>query len=127
MTHKAINKLKTEFKSAIDTYFGKDGMGGSDAEAVYQIFLNKLHFYEMYKEVDNFEESEMEPGVIDVDDDGLNVCYDFSSVFHSGMLETFDPIARIELLEACIYALNAKINTLESDYKKRLYGKSNDS
>ena len=119
----ALIKLLTDTKEAIDTYFNAEGdpQGRSDAEAVYDIFKTHVDFFSVYKETDDFEGYEQAPGVTDIDGEGVNLSYDYGSVFHSGMLEKFDAISRIELLEGCIYALNSKINDLETDLKKRLH------
>lgn len=129
MKKKAIIKLMTDFKESIDTYFnaGGDPQGRSDADAVWDIFKTHLDYYAVYKETDDFEEYENPPGITDIDGEGLNMSYDYGSVFHNGMLEKFDPLSRIELLEGCIYALNTKLNEIELDYKKRLHEIRNNS
>lgn len=121
MKKKAINKFKANFKEAVDVYFQADesAQGKSDAESVYDIFATHLDYFSVYKETDDFEGYENPPGVTDIDGEGVNLSYDYGSVFHSGMLENFDPISRIELLEGCIYALNNKINDLETQVKKK--------
>lgn len=129
MKKQAIIKLLTDFKESIDTYFNadEDAQGKSDAESVYDIFKTHVDYYTVYKETDDFEGYDNPPGITDIDDEGLNVSYDYGSVFNNGMLEKFDPISRIELLEGCIYALNNKLNELELDYKKRLHENRNNS
>jgi hypothetical protein len=121
MKKKALNKFKANFKEAVDVYFQADesAQGKSDAESVYDIFSTHLDYFSVYKETDNFEGYENPPGVSDIEGEGVNLSYDYGSVFHSGMLENFDPISRIELLEGCIYALNNKINDLETQVKKK--------
>ena len=123
MTGNAINKFREDFKKNLTTYFGKDT---SEAEAVYQIFTNSLNFYMLYHETDNFEEVEGDRDVIDIEGDGLHVTQDFGTVFHSGMLESFDPVDRIRLMESCIYALNARMNIHINEYKKHRYGTTED-
>lgn len=121
MKKKALNKFKANFKEAVDVYFQADesAQGKSDAESVYDIFSTHLDYFSVYKETDDFDGYENPPGVTDIDGEGVNLSYDYGSVFHSGMLENFDPISRIELLEGCIYALNNKINDLETQVNKR--------
>lgn len=124
MTSNAIKKFKSDFKKNIETYFGKDK---DEAEAVFQIFMNGLNFYSLYQETDNFEEGEAEADIIDLEDEGIHLAQDFNTVFHSGMLESFDPVDRIRLMESCIYALNARLNIHISEYKKHRYGNKGDS
>ena len=121
MTGKALEKFRDDFKKNIATYFASDR---SDADAVYEIFMNGLRFYQLYQETDNFEETEAEADIIDLEDEGIHLAIDFSSVFHSGMLESFDPVDRIRLMESCIYALNTRLNIHISEYKKHRYGKN---
>lgn len=129
MKKQAIIKLLTDFKESIDTYFNAEGdpQGRSDADAVYDIFKTHVDYYAVYKESDDFEHYDRPPGITDIDEEGINVSYDYGSVFHNGMLEKFDPLSRIELLEGCIYALNNKLNEIELDYKKRLHENRNNS
>lgn len=126
MTSGALEKFRKDFQQNIKTYFGNDS---SDAEAVIQIFTNSYNFYRIYKETDEFEEEPMhsDHDVIDLEDEGLHLAQDFSSVFHSGMLESFDPVDRIRLMESCIYALNARLNIHISEYKRHRYGKDGNS
>ena len=126
MTSNALKKFKIDFKKNIETYFGQDR---DEAEAVFQIFMNGLNFYSLYQETDNFEEGEKEAeaDIIDLEDEGIHLAQDFSTVFHSGMLESFDPVDRIRLMESCIYALNARLNIHISEYKKHRYGNTGDS
>ena len=124
MTSNALDKFKDDFKKNIETYFGNDN---SDADAVFQIFMNGLNFYSLYQETDNFEETESEADIIDLEEEGIHLAHDFGTVFHSVMLESFDPVDRIRLMESCIYALNARLNIHISEYKKHRYGKNGDS
>tara|TARA_R100000654_G_C2673075_1_gene126348 strand:+ start:898 stop:1272 length:375 start_codon:yes stop_codon:yes gene_type:complete len=123
MTQSALDKFKKDFQRSIRTYFNNDS---SESDAVYQIFLNTLNFYMLYKETDNFEEPESDPSIVDLEEDGIHLAHDYDSVFHSGMLESFDPVDRIRLMESCIYALNARLNIHISKYKQHRYGNKGD-
>lgn len=123
MTQTALDKFKKDFRKSIRTYFNNDE---SETDAVYQIFLNTLNFYILYQETDNFEEASNEADIIDLEDEGIHLAHDYDSVFHSGMLESFDPVDRIRLMESCIYALNARLNIHISKYKQHRYGNKGD-
>jgi hypothetical protein len=123
MTKEAIKKFMADVGSALDAYFNAvaDPQGRSDSEAVYDIVEHHAKNLVLLNKKDFMSEDDIESriGVVDTDE-GLNVAYEFGTHFDLGMLESLDPVARIELLEACIYALNTRITELETDIKKRI-------
>lgn len=108
-----LKEILEALRSALSAYFNADGdpQGRSDMEAVMDIISHHLQ--------DGSDNIEQRVGIVD-GEDGLNVAYDFASHFDTGMLDAMDPTVRIELLEACIYALNSRINELETEFKKRI-------
>lgn len=123
MANASIKKFLKDVAEALDAYFNAEGdmQGRSDSDAVYDIIKHHIAYIELSShrpKRDYDEDIEERIGVIDTED-GINVAYDFASHFNLGMLETLDPLARIELLEACIYALNSRCNEIELDCKKR--------
>ena len=121
MTNDPTRKLYKEFREALEAYFNaaNSNQGQSDAEAVLDIFHTQMTLYllSMQKEEIDFEDSNA--GYVDIEGEGLNLSYNMDSVFNRGLLEKFDPISRIELLESCIYALNKKLVELETEIRKR--------
>lgn len=123
MANASIKKFLKDVAQALDAYFNAEGdmQGKSDSDAVYDIIKHHVTYIELSNRKSGFmpeEDIEQRIGIVDTDE-GINVAYDFASHFDLGMLETLDPLARIELLEACIYALNSRINEVELDCKKR--------
>lgn len=121
--NKDLKRLIRELNDALHSYFnaGADPQGRSDKDAVVDIVSHILtkHRWEATMNDDDDQAFEQKIGVVDTED-GLNVAYDFSWHFDSGYLDSLDPLVRIELLEACIYALNTRINNLEVEIKKRI-------
>lgn len=121
MTNDPIKKLYREFREALEAYFNasNDNQGRSDAEAVLDIFNTQMTLYLLSAQREDIDFDEPNAGYVDVDGEGLNLSYNMDSVFNRGLLEKFDPISRIELLESCIYALNKKLVELETEIRKR--------
>lgn len=117
-----LKRLINELNTALHAYFNAsaDPQGRSDKDAVVDIVSHLLTKFRWQASLeDEGDTFEQRIGVVDTED-GLNVAYDFASHFDGGMLESLDPLVRIELLEACIYALNSRINDLEVEIKKRI-------
>ena len=120
---KDLKKLINELNDALHSYFNAsaDPQGRSDKDAVVDIVSHILTKFRWQATLDEEDDQTIEQkiGVVDTED-GLNVAYDFASHLDGGMLDSLDPLIRIELLEACIYALNSRINDLEVEIKKRI-------
>lgn len=124
----ATKKFKADFYQAMREYFQAetDPQGGSDADTVYDIFVSHLHFYEVYRNLSEIEEQEEDDSsLVDLDDGGLHMAQSYGAVFNTGVLGTFDDQTRLELLEACIYALNKRLNEFEHEVRKRWHEKGN--
>jgi len=124
----AAKKFKADFYKALREYFqaDTDPQGGSDADTVFDIFVSHLHFYEVHSQLDPDQEHEEESSsLVDLDEEGLHVAQTYGTVFHTGVLGTFDTETRLELLEACIYALNKRFNEFEHEVRKRWHEKRN--
>lgn len=123
MDNANLKEFRKRMRSALGGYFNADGdpQGRSDMEAVLDIINSYLPILDgkntQQSGGDGYVDANI--GIVDAEG-GLNVAYDFSSHFDSGMLDAMDPLVRIELLEACIYALNTRINELETEFKKRI-------
>lgn len=116
-----LREFYSALRSALSAYFNAHGdpQGRSDMEAVMDIVRNHMNRSDAPNRDEDGGGQEQKIGVVD-SEDGLNVAYDFASHFDTGMLDSMDPLVRIELLEACIYALNNRINELETEFKKRI-------
>lgn len=116
-----LKGLIAELRTALHAYFNAEGdpQGRSDSEAVIDIVKHLISRFQIVGQSQDEDTVEQKIGVVDAED-GINVAYDFASHFDTGMLESLDPLVRIELLEACIYALNTRINELETEFKKRI-------
>jgi hypothetical protein len=121
MSTDPIKRLYGDFREALEAYFNaaNDSQGKSDSDAILDIFNTHMTLYLLSLERDSLCFDEPNAGYVDVDGEGLNLSYNMDSVFNRGLLEKFDPISRIELLESCIYALNKKLVELETEIRKR--------
>lgn len=121
MTNDSIKKLYRDFREALEAYFNaaNDAQGRSDADAIVDIFNTHMTLYLLSLEKEQIDHDDPNAGFVDVEGEGLNLAYNMDSVFNRGLLEKFDPISRIELLESCIYALNKKLVELETEIRKR--------
>lgn len=124
MTKKeAFKKIKAEFKAALEAYFQAETsvQGSNDANTVYDIFLNHWRLIEVFDSIGDFEVDDDEPSIVDLDNDGIHMAHSYGSVFDSGLLKTLDSESRQEIIEACIYALNARQVRFENEVRARWY------
>lgn len=124
MTRKeAFKKIKAEFKGALDAYFQAEtsAQGANDANTVFDIFMNHWRLIEVFDAIGDIDVEDDEPYIVDLEDEGLHMAHTYGSVFDSGMLKTLDHESRQEILEACIYALNARQVRFENEVRARWY------
>ena len=124
MTKKeAFKKIKGEFFEAISAYFQAEtsAQGKDDAETVFEIFEQHWQLLEVFDNIGDLPEDETDPSIIDVDEEGLHLASPIGGLFNSGMLTSLDNESQREILFACIYALNTKLNRLENDWRARWY------
>ena len=121
MANDPIKKLYGDFREALEAYFNaaNDNQGRSDADAILDIFNTHMTLYLLDLQKEDIDHDEPNAGYVNIDGEGLNLAYNMDSVFNRGLLEKFDPISRIELLESSIYALNKKLVELETEIRKR--------
>lgn len=124
MTRKeAFKKIKAEFKQALDAYFQAETstQGANDANTVFDIFMNHWRLIEVFDAIGDIDVEDDEPSIVDLEDEGLHMAHTYGSVFDSGLLKTLDHESRQEILEACIYALNARQVRFENEVRARWY------
>lgn len=124
---KAFNKIKRDFHEAISAYFQAETskQGRDDAETVYQIFDQHWKLLEIFDTIGDLTEPEDTATIVDLDDGGIHMAESIGSVFHSGMLTKLEDDSQREILFACIYALNSKVNRLENEWRARWYEQGN--
>lgn len=120
----AFKKVKAEFKEALEAYFQAETskQGSNDANTVYDIFLNHWRLIEVFDALGDIDvDEEEDTTIVDLDENGLHMAHTYGSVFDSGLLKTLDQDSRQEILEACIYALNARQVRFENEVRARWY------
>ncbi len=119
----AFKKIKAEFYTAISAYFQAEtsAQGKDDAETVFEIFEQHWQLLEVFDSIGDLPDDDSDPSVIDVDEDGLHLANPIGGLFNSGVLTSLDNESQREILFACIYALNTKLNRLENDWRARWY------
>jgi hypothetical protein len=108
-----------ELREAVEVYFNaaESFTGRSDAESMMIIIADHVeHYFPGEIEGKGFEwnTSLSDPGVTLVEGEGLNIAYDLGSAIDGNLFRGLTTTRRIELLEACIYALNTRINNIEN-------------
>jgi hypothetical protein len=119
----AFKKIKADFHEALRVYFDAKNsvQGRNDADTVYDIFMNHWRLIEVFDAIGDMEPLDDEFSVVDLDEDGLHMAHTYGSVFDSGVLKTLDHDSRQEIIEACIYALNARQVKFENEVRARWY------
>ena len=121
--HEAFKKIAADFKQGLDAYFQAETsrQGQADADTVYDIFMNHWKLIEVFDTIGDIEVEDDPETVVDLEEDGLHMAHTYGSVFDSGVLKTLDPDSRLEIIEACIYALNARQVRFENEVRARWY------
>jgi len=121
--HEAFKKIAADFKQGLDAYFQAETsrQGQADADTVYDIFINHWKLLEVFDAIGDIEVEDDPETVVDLEEDGLHMAHTYGSVFDSGVLKTLDPDSRLEIIEACIYALNARQVRFENEVRARWY------
>jgi hypothetical protein len=121
--HEAFKKIAADFKQGLDAYFQAETsrQGQADADTVYDIFINHWKLLEVFDAIGDIEVEDDAETVVDLEEDGLHMAHTYGSVFDSGVLKTLDPDSRLEIIEACIYALNARQVRFENEVRARWY------
>ncbi len=123
MTKKeAFKKISGDFKEALEAYFQAETnpQGKSDAESVFDIFMNHWRLIEVFDAIGDIEVEDDSESIVDLDE-GIHMAHTYGSVFDSGLLKSLDPESRQEIIEACIYALNARQVRFENEVRARWY------
>lgn len=106
-----------ELREALEVYFnaGTSSLGASDAECLMVIISDHVEHY--FPEPDDYAKnvSVSDPGITLVDGEGINLAYDWGAAMDNELLKALTLEKRVELLEACIYALNSRLNQLDKD------------
>jgi hypothetical protein len=113
-------KFYKELRDAVEVYFDakESSTGRSDAEAMMIIVADHVeHFFPFIPEDGasfQWNSSLSDPGITIVEGEGLNLAYDLGSAIDGNIFGNLSTTKRLELLEACVYALNTRINNIES-------------
>jgi len=105
-----------ELKEAFDVYFnaGTSTFGQSESDCLMVIVTDHVeHYFPRLHEPSATNTSVSNPGITLVEGEGINVAYSYQDALNAELFKGLSADARIELLEACIYALNVRINNLE--------------
>ncbi len=123
MTKKeAFKKISKDFKEALEAYFQAEtsAQGKDDADTVFDIFMNHWRLIEIFDAIGDIEIEDDAESIVDLDE-GIHMAHSFGSVFDSGLLKSLDGDSRQEIIEACIYALNARQVRFENEVRARWY------
>ena len=103
-----------ELREALEVYFNADNqpLGKSDADTLMVIIEDHVEHYLPEKHVGQSNTSVSDPGITLVDGEGINLAYDWGAAMDNELLQALTLQKRVELLEACIYALNSRMNDL---------------
>lgn len=104
-----------ELREALEVYFNAptSTLGQSDADTLMVIIEDHVEHYFPKAGMNADNTTVSDPGITLVDGEGINLAYDWGAAMDNELLKALTHDKRIELLEACIYALNARLNTLE--------------
>ena len=113
MTDKRV-RFYRELREAVEVYFDAptNPMGKSDADTLMVIIQDHVEYF-FPKHTDADSTSISDPGITLVEGEGINLAYSYEDALQSKLFESLSSDKRIELLEACIYALNTRLNNLE--------------
>ena len=102
-----------ELREALDVYFNaaNNPLGRSDVDTLMVIIEDHVEVY--FDGQGSSNTSISEPGITLVEGEGINLAYDWGAAMDSELLKALSLEKRIELLEACIYALNTRLNNLD--------------
>lgn len=124
MTKKeAFKKIAADFKEGLDAYFQAEtsAQGKADADTVFDIFMNHWKLIEVFDAIGDINVEDDSETIVDLEEDGLHMAHTYGSVFDSGVLKSLDGESRQEIIEACIYALNARQVRFENEVRARWY------
>jgi hypothetical protein len=113
-------KFYKELRDAVEVYFNakESSTGRSDADAMMIIVADHVeHFFPFIPEdgtAFQWNSSLSDPGITIVEGEGLNLAYDLGSAIDGNIFGNLSTSKRLELLEACVYALNTRINNIEN-------------
>lgn len=106
-----------ELREAFEVYFNAatSSMGQSESDTLMVIVEDHVEHYfpDDQEAYGSGSTSLSHPGITLVDGEGINVAYSYGDVLESDLLKGLTMESRIELLEACIYALNTRLNNLD--------------
>jgi len=105
-----------ELREALEVYSNAptNSLGQSDADTLMVIIEDHVEHYFPKTAMGPENTSVSDPGITLVDGEGINLAYDWGAAIDSELLKALTLEKRVELLEACIYALNSRLNTLEN-------------
>ena len=106
-------------KEALEVYFNAAHSisGQSDADTIMVIVGDHVdHYFPDGKQGSDYSKnaSVSNPGVTLIEGEGINIAYSYGDALESDLLKSLSLAQRVELLEACIYALNERLNRLDS-------------
>jgi len=106
----------SELREALEVYFNAptSSLGQSDADTLMVIIEDHVEHYFPKSRTGYNPTSISDPGITLVDGEGINLAYDWGDAMDGELLKALSLEKRVELLEACIYALNSRINTIDN-------------
>jgi len=111
---KGRKQFYKEIREAFEAYFNapNNPLGQSDVDTLMVIIQDHVEYH--FPEAGFASNTNIsDPGITLVEGEGLNIAYDYGSALESDLFKALTMTKRVELLEACIYALNSRINNIE--------------
>lgn len=105
-----------ELREALEVYFNANAssFGRSESDTLMVIIEDHVeHYFPDVQSSYQGNASMSHPGITMVEGEGLNVAYSYGDALQSELFQSLDMQGRVELLEACIYALNRRLNDLD--------------
>tara|TARA_X000001316_G_C922313_1_gene37405 strand:+ start:827 stop:1198 length:372 start_codon:yes stop_codon:yes gene_type:complete len=114
MAHGRDNQLN-RIQKALEIYFDADRspIGASDVSTVMTIIKQCLDEPTGATNVSGPPPEWTTPGVVNVEGEGLNIAFEYGASMDNGVFKSWPLETRVEILEACIYALNTRLNDME--------------
>ena len=108
-------KLLERIEWALKIYFDAETnpLGASDVTTVMDIITQCLDEFPDTMNVSGPPPEWTTPGVVNVDGEGLNIAYEYGKSMDNGVFKSWPLEVRVEILEACIYALNSRLNDIQ--------------